>query len=116
MRRLLLTLLLLAATSAQAQAPAQTPAPAGDAKRGREIFIADGCHQCHGRVGQGGPGPALAATRLNWTGYSRQVRNPIRNMPPYSAKVMPEQDLADTFAYVKGLSGVMTKPPAILSD
>ena len=26
----------------------------GDAANGRKVYLADGCYQCHGRVGQGG--------------------------------------------------------------
>ncbi|HEX2762073.1 MAG TPA: c-type cytochrome, partial [Rhizomicrobium sp.] len=50
-----------------APAWAQT-APKGDAANGRKLYLADGCFQCHGRVGQGGlmtgPAPILAQTKL----------------------------------------------------
>jgi mono/diheme cytochrome c family protein len=31
------------------------------------------------------------------------VRKPTGNMPPYSAKVMPDQELADIYAYLKSI-------------
>ena len=51
---------------------AQSAAPKGDAANGRTLYLADGCWQCHGRVGQGGlmtgPAPVLAQTRLPFRG------------------------------------------------
>lgn len=91
-------LLLPVAGVSQAQ-----EAPKGDAARGREIFVADGCFQCHGRVGQGGRGPVLIPFRLPYEAYRVIVRRSPGAMPAYSEKVFPEQSLADTYAYLKSL-------------
>ena len=68
---------------AQAQSKADIK---GDAANGRTLYLADGCWQCHGRVGQGGlmtgPAPVLAQTRLPFAAFSRQLRNPVNDMPP----------------------------------
>jgi mono/diheme cytochrome c family protein len=88
---------MLMATLAGAQ-----EAPAGSAERGRGIYIHQMCHNCHGTVGQGGgvAGPKIAPNPFAWADFARQVRTPRQAMPPYSAKNLPEQDLADVYAYI----------------
>jgi mono/diheme cytochrome c family protein len=87
----------LAAAAAQAQ-----QAPAGSAERGQRIFIDQMCHNCHGTVGHGGgvAGPKVAPQPFAWPAFERQIRAPRQAMPPYSAKNLPEQDLADIYAYL----------------
>src|SRR5262245_66160021 len=76
----------------------------GDTANGKRIFIRNGCYQCHGTVGQGGlAGARLAQTKLTLAGFTAYVRNPRPgNMPPYRAKVMSDQELADVYAYEIG--------------
>ncbi len=104
----LVTLLVIAA-AASAGAPQAQEAPRGDAARGRQLYLAGGCFECHGRAGQGGafngPAPALAQTPLPYVSFQAQLRNPYGDMPPYAAKVMPDQDVADVFAFVRSLPG-----------
>ncbi len=78
-------------------------AKAGDAANGKRLFERNGCYQCHGYGGQGGvAGPRLAQTRLPFAAFSAFVRNPPSgSMPPFRAKVMPDQELADVYAYIK---------------
>jgi mono/diheme cytochrome c family protein len=84
-------------------------APKGDAANGRKVYLADGCYECHGRVGQGGlmtgPAPILAQTRLPFAVFERQVRNPVNDMPPYPETLLPGKDLTDIFAFLQGLPG-----------
>ena len=89
----------LAAAVAQAQAQ---DAPSGAAERGQRIFIDQMCHNCHGTVGHGGgvAGPKIAPQPFKWPVFARQVRTPRLVMPPYSAKNLPDQDLADVYAYL----------------
>jgi len=77
----------------------------GDVANGRRIFMRNGCYQCHGTVGQGGlAGPRLAQTKLTVAGFTAYVRNPAPgSMPPFRAKVMSDQELADVFAYVQSV-------------
>ena len=83
--------------------------PKGDAANGRKVYLADGCYQCHGRVGQGGlmtgAAPILAQTKLPYAAYKRQLRNPINDMPPYPEKLLSEQEAADIYAYLQSLPG-----------
>ena len=76
---------------------------AGGVGRARErIYIDQMCHNCHGTVGHGGgvAGPKIAPQPFAWPAFARQVRAPRQAMPPYSAKNLPEQDLADIYAYL----------------
>ena len=98
-----------AATLAQ-QAPAQAPAPASAAaaeparnlENGKKLFEKYGCSDCHGLLGQGAPtsGPRIAPNPLPLAAFIRYVRAPRLQMPPYTAKVMPDQELADVRAYL----------------
>ena len=95
---------LLALVSLLAMAGlAQTKA--GDADNGKRLFERNGCYQCHGHVGQGGAaGARLAQTKLPLIAFTAFVRNPRSGgMPPFRAKVMSDQDLADVYAYIKSL-------------
>jgi mono/diheme cytochrome c family protein len=88
---------------------AQTAAPKGDPANGKKVYLADGCYQCHGRVGQGGlmtgAAPILAQTKMPYAAYKRQLRNPINDMPPYPEKLLSEQEVADIYAYLQSVPG-----------
>jgi len=90
------TLMMLAVTAVAQTKP-------GDAENGKRLFMRNGCYQCHGTVGQGGQGGArLAQIKLPLNGFIAFVRNPPpSNMPPYRAKVMSDQELADVYAHIK---------------
>jgi mono/diheme cytochrome c family protein len=84
-------------------------APSGDAVNGKRLYLDDNCFTCHGRAGQGGayngPAPALAKTAMPFEGFLGQMRNPSNDMPAYAAQVMPDQAVADIYAYVQSLPG-----------
>ena len=90
---------------ARAQQSSDAP-PAGNAQNGKKLFMNNGCYECHGRLGQGAAqtgaariGPPL----LSFEGFQNYVRNPKVNMPPYTSKAIPDQDLADIYAYLKSI-------------
>jgi len=109
--RLLIVSMAMACV-AFAQAPANSgkgaAAPAGNAQNGKKLFDADGCYQCHGHDAQGGVGPRLGPRPLSWTAFARYVRQPTDQMPPYTAKVLPDTELADIYAFLNALPA----PPA----
>lgn len=81
----------------------QAPA-AGDPANGKRVFERDGCYQCHGYAGQGGrDGARLAATTMNPQSFIRYIRRPSGAMPAYTAKVLPDRELTDVFAYLKSM-------------
>jgi mono/diheme cytochrome c family protein len=109
--RLLMIAIIASAVAAQTPATAPGAAPAGNAQSGKKLFERYGCYQCHGYEAQGGlgTGPRLAPKPLAWTALSRYVRQPAGQMPPYTAKVVSEKDLADIYAF---LSAQPTPPAA----
>ena len=105
---------MLLAGIAQAQ-----NAPAGSAERGLKIYMHQMCHNCHGTVGQGGErgaGPKIAPNPYPWVAFEQQTRRPRLAMPPYTAKNLPDQDLADIYAYVVSIkTGPNAKDVPLLS-
>jgi mono/diheme cytochrome c family protein len=93
---------VFAATSAVA-APA--PAPQGDAARGKAHFERVGCWECHGHQGQGGNAGVRIAdpVPLAWPAFTAWVRTTSGDMPPFTEKVLPAQDLADIYAYLQSV-------------
>ena len=84
------------------QAPAQTRT--GNAEKGKQLFIKDGCYQCHGYQGQGGvAGARLAPRPIALVALIAYVRHPSGQMPPYTAKVLSDAELADIHAYLAAI-------------
>ena len=96
MKTFLMLLVVCAITALAQSKPADTA-------NGKRLFKRNGCYQCHGWVGQGGTaGARLAQTRLPLVAFTAYVRNPASGgMPPFRAKVMSDQELADVYAYIK---------------
>jgi ubiquinol-cytochrome c reductase cytochrome c subunit len=94
--------LFAAAVSAQAPAPPPGTAPAGNVEDGKKLWVSYGCYQCHGREAQGSnaTGPRLGPRPIAYAAFSRYVRQPTGQMPPYTAKVVSDTDLANIYAYV----------------
>ena len=100
-----LTTALLAAISigvaAQAPAPAAQPSPA-TVEEGKKLFVSYGCYQCHGYEAQGGAaGPRIGPRPLPYAGFSRYVRRPTGQMPPYTTRILADADLEKIYAYVQ---------------
>ena len=103
---------------AQAQnAPAPKPAapgaaPAGKIDNGGVLFKKVGCYQCHANEAQGGlSGPRIGPALFPWARFLDYTRKPSGEMPPYSAKVLTDQDVADIYAWVNA----RPRPPAVNS-
>jgi ubiquinol-cytochrome c reductase cytochrome c subunit len=93
-------------------------APPGDAANGKRVYMADGCYQCHGTVGQGSrpTGPHLAPNPLPYEVFAGQVRRPVNAMPPYTSVVLSEQDLADIYAYLVSVPPLVDPKAAAILD
>jgi mono/diheme cytochrome c family protein len=114
-------ILLMTAFALGAPTPKQAPdsgaaarnvqtAPAGNAENGKKIFTGYGCYECHGYVAQGGAaGPRLAPRPIAFAAFSRYLRRPTGQMPPYTTKVVSEKELADIYAF---LQSIPEPPPA----
>ena len=94
--------LVVATVASSPTLGAQATAPAGDAAKGKVTFDRTGCYQCHGTQGQGGGAGARIAAPVprQWPAFSSFVRTTRRNMPPYTEKVLSNQDLADIYHYL----------------
>jgi len=81
------------------------PALAASAENGKILFTQKfGCYQCHGTEGQGGAaGPKLAPNPLPYERLANFVRTSSREMPPFSEKVLSNEDLADMYAYLQSI-------------
>jgi mono/diheme cytochrome c family protein len=92
-------------------APPQTPAvPKGNVEEGRKVYVSHGCYQCHGFEGQGSvAGPRLGPRPAPYPYFSSYVRKPTLLMPPYTSKVLSDQDVAHIYAYLQA----RTTPPAL---
>lgn len=86
-----------------AQESKTSDAPSGNAENGKKIFNKNGCYECHGREGQGSTmtGPRIAPDPVPFDVLSRYLRKPTGEMPPYTAKVISDQELADIYAFLQ---------------
>jgi ubiquinol-cytochrome c reductase cytochrome c subunit len=86
-----------------AQESKTTDAPAGNAENGKRVFTKNGCYECHGREGQGSTmtGPRIAPDPVPFDVLARYLRKPTGEMPPYTAKVVSDQELADIYAFLQ---------------
>jgi len=88
----------------QSLAPKTTSADElkGNAENGKKLFAAYGCYECHGRQGGGAAtGPRIGPPAITLAAVLRYVRAPTGQMPPYTAKVVSDQDLADIYSFLK---------------
>ena len=103
------------ASAAQGQTapPLSAAAPAGNAETGRKLFVSHGCYQCHGYEAQGSTatGPRLGPRPISFASFSRYVRQPTGQMPPYTTKILSDTDLAHIYAFLRALP----EPPAVQS-
>ncbi len=101
--------LIIGAPSARAQAPAAAPkkdaTPAGNIENGKKIYTTYGCYECHGRVAQGGTGtgPRLGPRPIPYPAFAQYNRQPKGQMPPYTSKIVTDQELADIYAFLQSL-------------
>ena len=105
---------LAAASGALAQTAASLGAPAGNAERGKKVYMEQLCHTCHGTIGQGGDrgsGPKIYPNPFPFQAFVMQVRKPRQGMPPYQEKHVSDQDLADMYHYL-----FSTKPSPAARD
>ena len=86
-----------------AQEAKPSDSPAGNAENGKRLFTRNGCYQCHGREGQGSSmtGPRIAPDPVPFEVLASYVRKPRGEMPPYTAKVISDQELADIYAFLQ---------------
>jgi mono/diheme cytochrome c family protein len=93
------------------QPPAAERGPQGSAlpmssdprvNEGAALYRKNGCYECHVNDGQGGPqGPRLGPNPIPLPRFTAYVRNPGGDMPPFTAKVISDDDLAKIYAFLQ---------------
>lgn len=89
---------------ASASALAQT---ANEVEAGRKLYLANGCHSCHGTVGQGGErsgAPRLAPDPHPFEAFKLMVRQPREAMPRYDAKFVSDEQLMAMHRYLASIA------------
>ena len=110
MNRHTVILAAIAALTMAASAFAQN-APNGNVANGKKLFDTVGCFECHGWAGQGGgAGPKLIDPPA-YPAFIVQLRTPRQAMPPFTAKVLSDQQAADIYSYIR----TFPKPPDVNS-
>jgi len=80
------------------------PQNAGNPQKGSQLFVKDGCYQCHGYDGHGGFGARLAPRPMALPAFIAYVRHPAPgDMPVYTAKVISDAELTDIWAFLKSI-------------
>ena len=78
----------------------------GNAQRGAELYVANGCQVCHGETGEGIVGPTIARTGLDIQGVITQYRQPRGIMQEFSAEAISVEDIADIWSWLQTLPAV----------
>lgn len=107
MQRTTLTVFTMWLASVNIQA---ADAVSAEIEQGLALYNDFGCYQCHGHYGQGGnAGPKLAPDPLPYEAFQVIVRRPVAKMPPYTEKVLSDEQLRSMHAYLQSLEKT---PPA----
>jgi len=103
------TLAAQTATAPSAKPPGGLPPP-GRVDAGGVLYKKVGCYQCHANEAQGGlSGPRIGPNVVPIARFSDYIRKPTGEMPPYTAKVLTDRDIADIYAWVQA----RPRPPAV---
>jgi mono/diheme cytochrome c family protein len=100
-----------AAPEEKKPAPPTAQAASGNARAdaGAALYRKNGCYECHVNDAQGGPqGPRLGPNPIPFPRFVAYVRNPTGDMPPFTAKVISDDDLASIYAFLQSRP---TPPP-----
>jgi len=111
MRTAVIALTLLARVAAHAQQATQPPRPnaeaagieaARHADAGAALYKKKGCYECHVNDAQGGPqGPRIGPNPIPLPRFTTYIRNPTGDMPPFTTKVLSNEELADIYAFLQ---------------
>jgi mono/diheme cytochrome c family protein len=74
-------------------------------ENGRRNFNKYGCYECHGLEGQGSivTGPRLGPDPIPLESFTFYVRKPAGQMPPYTDKVLSDNELAEIYAFLQSV-------------
>jgi len=101
--------LLCCALPGMAQQTQSAKASRPSASNGEAVYARIGCYACHGTVGHGGAGPALAPNTLPLAAFQTWVRmgtpgwSIARGMPAFSTAVISDEELVNIRAFLASL-------------
>lgn len=78
-------------------------APPADAAKGKEVWDAELCKNCHGPQGEGRLAAPLAGTQRTHEEVIAQVRRPRQNMPAFNERQISDTEIRDAVDYLKTL-------------
>lgn len=92
-------------TQSAAQSSERSEASPGNAENGKRLYMKYGCYECHSLQGQGSmaSGPRIGPDPIPFSALVSYVRHPAGDMPPYSNRVMSDQELSDIYAFLESL-------------
>ena len=92
-------------TQSGAQPSERSAKSPGSAHNGKRLYMKDGCYECHSLQGQGSmaSGPRIGPDPIPFSALVSYLRHPAGDMPPYSNRVMTDQELADIYAFLESL-------------
>ncbi len=77
---------------------------------GRDIFVANGCYECHGYKGEGSRlGPPIAPGPLPLKQFVDMVQSPYGVMPAYPPRVLSTENLKLIHTYLLSIK----EPPKV---
>jgi mono/diheme cytochrome c family protein len=92
-------------TTIPQQQPTNTAQTAGiripNLSKGEKAWTVQQCNACHGPLGLGGIGPALASTPLEFSEFLNVVRAAMPPKPAYSEEVLSEDMAYNIYAWVR---------------
>jgi mono/diheme cytochrome c family protein len=85
--------------------PQEEKPPTGKIQNGKKLYLSYGCFECHGRQAEGTSvgGPRLGPNPISFTAFSKYIRQPTGQMPPFTIKVTSDADLGDIYAFLQSL-------------
>jgi mono/diheme cytochrome c family protein len=100
--------LMLGAEGAHSQSAAMSQRPeasSGNAENGKGLYMKYGCYECHSLRGQGSmaSGPRIGPDPIPFSALVSYVRHPAGDMPPYSNRVLSDQELSDIHSFLESL-------------
>jgi mono/diheme cytochrome c family protein len=74
-------------------------------KDGQRLYTKDGCYECHLSHGQGArpTGARIGPPQIPLSAFVSYVRHPTGEMPPYTQKVVSDEELAEMYAFLQSV-------------
>lgn len=84
----------------------EQPVNTASASKGDWLYKNYGCYECHGYQGQGSistGGARLGPPRIPLSAFLSYIRQPTGEMPPYTAKVVSDEDASEIYNFLKSI-------------